>query len=182
MILIINGSFGVGKTTVGHLLRRQITGSCLYNPEWAGSILMRLPFEIKLKGSGTDDFQDIELWRKSVVYGTKLLRATACRIVIVPMAFSRIDYFDEIISQMRNFDDQVKVYCLRAGIETILKRLEQRGEKFESKTGEWIIQKAHKCINAHQDTRFGEPVDTEGRNAAEVANEICRRLENINKV
>ena len=74
MILLINGAFGIGKTTVSRLLKRQIDGSRLYDPEWAGSVLMRLPF-IKLEGAGTDDFQDINLWRKSVVRGTKLFRA-----------------------------------------------------------------------------------------------------------
>ena len=73
MILFVNGSFGVGKTTVGRILRRRIADSVLYNPEWSGSVLMRLPF--KFRGSGTDDFQDIDLWRKSVVKGIKIFRA-----------------------------------------------------------------------------------------------------------
>ena len=85
MILLINGSLGVGKTTVGRILRQRIAGSVLYNPEWAGSVLMRLP--IQFKGSGTDDFQDIDLWRKSVVSGIKIFRSIARDTVIVPMAF-----------------------------------------------------------------------------------------------
>jgi thymidylate kinase len=176
MIVVINGSFGVGKTTVGCLLRRKIIRSRLYNPELVGSILMRLPSEIQLKGSRTDDFQDIQLWRQSVIYGTRLFRAFARDTVIVPMAFSRRDYFDEIINGIREFDDQVKVYCLKAEMETILKRLEKRGEKIKSAEGSWIVRKAQECIEAQRDTHFGEPVITEEVSVEEVANEIFNRL------
>lgn len=180
MILIINGSFGVGKTTVARLLRRQITGSRLYDPEWAGSILMRLPSLIRPHGSGTDDFQDIDLWRRSVVHGTKIFRAFARGTVIVPMAFSRRDYFDEIVRGMREFDDELKVYCLKAGMLTILKRLEQRGAKIEGGESNWIIRKSQECIEVHQDANFGEAVNTEGVSAVEVAKDILRRLEYTN--
>jgi hypothetical protein len=177
MILIINGSFGVGKTTVGRLLRRQIDGSSLYDPEWAGSILMRLPSVIKLSGSGTDDFQDIDLWRKSVAHGTKLFRAFARnRIVIVPMAFSRRNYFDEIVRRMREFDNDIKVYCLTAGMPTILERLKKRGEKIEAEESSWVVRKARECVDAHRDPHFGEPVNTEDASAARVADDILKRL------
>ena len=58
MILIINGAFGVGKTTVAALLHRALPGSMIYDPERVGSVLMRLPSWIHLRGRGTDDFQD----------------------------------------------------------------------------------------------------------------------------
>jgi hypothetical protein len=52
MIVMLNGSFGIGKTTVAKLLRNSLPGSVMYDPEWAGSVLMRLPSLIKLEGSG----------------------------------------------------------------------------------------------------------------------------------
>src|SRR5215204_5929599 len=170
MILLINGSFGVGKTTVARLLRRRIAGSRLYDPEWAGSILMRLPPIIRLEGSGTDDFQDIALWQKSVVKGARLFHAFASETVIVPMAFSRREYFDEILRGMREIDELVKVFCLKAGIETILERLRKRGDKIDDES--WVVRKARECIEAHHDAHFGEPVNTENRNASEVAEDI----------
>jgi len=171
MILIINGAFGVGKTTVGRLLKERIAGSRLYNPEWAGSVLMRTPF-FRFKGAGTGDFQDIDLWRKSVISGTRIFRGMARGTVIVPMAFSRRDYFDEIVSGMRRFDGEVRVFCLRAGLPTIRTRLEKRGGEID-----WPVNKAQDCIEAHKDEHFGEPVDTEGASAGEVADDILRRLE-----
>lgn len=170
MILIINGAFGVGKTTVGRLLVRRIAGSRLYNPEWAGSVLMRIPL-LRFKGAGTGDFQDIDLWRKSVISGTRIFRGLARGTVIVPMAFCRREYFDEIVSGIREFDDEVRIFCLKAGMETIRKRLEQRGGEMD-----WPLRKAQECIEAHEDPHFGEPVDTENVSAVQVADEILGRL------
>jgi hypothetical protein len=39
MIALINGSFGVGKTTIAKLLRNSLPGSAIDDPEWAGSVL-----------------------------------------------------------------------------------------------------------------------------------------------
>ena len=175
MILLINGSFGIGKTTVGLILRRQIMGSILFNPEWVGSVLMHLP--IKFKGSGTDDFQDLDLWRKSVVRSVKIFRFFARETVIVPMAFSRKDYLDEIISGISKFDNQIRIFCLKAGLDVITKRLEKRGEKIEDENN-WSIRKAKICVEAHKNDYFGESIDTNKLSAVEVANEILKRLNN----
>jgi len=175
MILLINGPFGVGKTTVGRLIRRRIPGSRLYNPEWTGSLLMRLPF-IRLRGAGTDDFQDIDLWRRTVVHGTRVFRSIARDTVIVPMTFSRRDYYDEIVSGIREFDDDVRTFCLKAEMPTILERLKQRGEKIREEEDNWPARKLRECIEAHKDPHFGEPLNTENLTAAEVADQILQRL------
>lgn len=175
MILLINGSFGIGKTTVGRILRQRIAGSVLYNPEWTGSVLMRLP--IKFEGSGTDDFQDIDLWRKSAVGGIKIFRHFAHDTVIVPMAFCRKDYFDEVVGGIRKFDNEVRIFCLQASIETILRRLEKRGEKIEDGEANWSVSKIKKCIEAHKNIGFGEAINTDELNAGEVADAILKRLD-----
>lgn len=174
MILFINGSFGVGKTTVARILRRQIAGSVLFNPEWTGSVLMRLP--IKFKGSGTDDFQDIDLWRKSVVGAVKIFRRFVGETVIVPMAFCRKDYFDEVINGINEFESRLRVFCLKAKFETIIKRLEKRGEKIESGGENWTVRKAKRCIESHKNEHFGETVNADELDATEVAAEILKRL------
>ncbi len=175
MILLINGSFGVGKTTVGRILRQRIADSVLYNPEWAGSVLMRVP--VKFEGSGTDDFQDIGLWRKSVIGGIKIFRFIARDTVIVPMTFYRRDYLDEIIGGIRKFDSEVRIFCLQARFETILKRLEMRGEKIEDGKSNWSVCKTKECIEAHKDESFGEAINTNELTASEVANEILEKLD-----
>ena len=57
MIIWINGSFGVGKTSVAELLKNKIDHSIIYDPEGIGGFLSDLFNHEK------SDFQDYELWR-----------------------------------------------------------------------------------------------------------------------
>jgi hypothetical protein len=173
MIVLINGAFGVGKTTVAHLLRASLPGSVVYNPEWAGSVLMRLPRWVRLRGAGTDDFQDIDLWRRSVVAGVRILRAVRRGPVIVPMAFSRRDYFNEVVTGLASVDPAVRIYCLRAGLPTILARLAGRDGRGADA---WSVRKARDCVVAHEDAHFGEPIDAERDGARAVARNILGQL------
>jgi hypothetical protein len=176
MVVMINGSFGVGKTTVAKLLRGFLPGSVIYDPEWTGFALKRLPRWIKLPGAGSDDYQDLDLWRRSVVAGVRLFRLLASGPVIVPMAFSRHDYYDEVVGGIGAFDSELHVFCLRANLETIQKRLVLRGTAIEGTEAEWIVRRAMECVDAHRSPHFGEPIDTEDRGAFEIAEEILRRL------
>ena len=177
MIVVVNGSFGVGKTTTAKLLCKRLPGSVKYDPEWAGLVLMRLPKWIGLEGSGTGDFQNIGLWRKSAVAGVRLFRRFASGPVIVPMTFSRRDYFDEVVTGIGRIDPECRVFCLKASLPTVKKRLVGRGDKIEGTSAEWIARRMAECADAHRDPHFGEPVDTEHRSPREVAEEILERLQ-----
>ena len=176
MIILINGSFGIGKSTVARLLRRRVPRSLVYNPEWAGSILMRLPRRVKLRGAGTDDFQDIDLWRTSVITGVWLFHAVTPGAVIVPMAFSRREYFDEIVAGLKSLDPNVRVFCLRADLATILERLDARSRRGRARAVAWSVRKARACVASHEDEHFGEPVNTVKASASQVAKTILQRL------
>ena len=174
MIVLINGSFGVGKTTIARRLRKELRGSAIYDPEWAGIGLMRLKKWIKFRGSETDDFQDIDLWRKCAVWGVRLWRSVATGPVIVPMTFSRRDYFDEVTAGVRQAEASLRVFCLHASQAAIADRLAAR--RTNDADARWITRRNLECADAHRDPHFGEPVDTNDRAAAEVASEILRRL------
>lgn len=176
MIVVINGSFGVGKTTVAKLLREAFPGSAVYDPEWAGLALMRVPKWVGLKGAGTNDFQDIELWRRLTVAGVRLFSRLSSGGLIVPMTFSRRAYLDEVVAGIRRHDPETRIFCLRAGLPTVRKRLVGRGTKIEGPGSEWIARRIVECAEAHRDSHFGEPVDTEDRSAREVAEDILGRL------
>ncbi len=133
MIVMINGSFGAGKTTIAKLLRRYLPGSAIYDPEWIGFFLRRLPGWIKLNGSGSDDYQDIDFWRRSTVAGIKLFRLFARGPLIVPMAFSRRDYFDEIVRRIEALDSELRVFCLKASLATVKRRLIERGTEIKGR-------------------------------------------------
>jgi hypothetical protein len=176
MIVMINGSFGVGKTTVARLLRKALPGSAIYDPEWVGYILRRLPQWIALKGSGTDDYQDIDLWRRGAVMGTRIFRFFTSGIVIVPMTFSNRTYFDEITEGIQQFEPELRVFCLIASDAVIKKRLAGRGTAIEGTGAAWITRRVRECVAAHRDAHFGEFIDTEARLAHEVAADIIQRL------
>lgn len=174
MVVMINGSFGVGKTTVASLLRKSLPGSVIYDPEWAGFALRRLPAWIKLEGIGTDDYQNIRLWRKSAVAGTRLFHRFASGPVIVPMTFSDRTYFDEVVTGIRSFAPDLKVFCLRASLSTIRGRLLRRGTQPVETV--WIARRVIECAEAHRDLHFGEPIETDDRTPTQVAQEIIGRL------
>ena len=166
MVIILNGSFGVGKTTVARLLRASWPNSVIYDPEWLGLALMRLPRSIT--GWRTDDFQDIRLWRASVVKGVRLFRLLA-PTVIVPMTFSNHDYFAAIVAGIRRFEPELKPFCLQAGLPTIRERLATRGTDNEN---QWISRRIVECEAAFRSGYFGETVATEQLSAVQVADII----------
>lgn len=171
---------GVGKTTVARILCTRLSGSAIYNPEWIGSVLMRVPKWIKLKRTGENDFQHIELWRKSTITGIRLYHCVTSGAVIVPMTFSHRDYFDEIVMGIKSFDSELRVFCLKASLDTIKTRLTQRGTKIEGAGSEWIARRIIECSNAYLDAYFGEPVDTtEYHSAEDVAKDIANRLQYV---
>lgn len=176
MVVFINGSFGVGKTTVARLLRGRLAGSAVYDPELAGVAMMRLSSLLSFKRTAAEDFQDFRLWRRSAVAGVRLFRALSRGPVIVPMTFSRREYFDEVVAGVRRFDSEVRVFCLRAGLPTVRQRLAAREGESEGPGAEWLARRIAECDAAHRDPHFGEPVETEDRPAREVCADIFQRL------
>jgi broad-specificity NMP kinase len=176
MIVLINGSFGAGKTTIAKLLREKFPGSVIYDPEWAGVALMRAARWIRFQGSGTDDFQDINLWRRLTVRGSKLARWLFSGPVIVPMTFTRRAYLDEVMAGLNQVDPEVKLFCLRATLPTVKQRLAQRGTDNDERAANWVARRIIECVEAHQDLHFGEPIETDDRPAHLVAAEIEAKL------
>jgi hypothetical protein len=176
MIVLINGSFGVGKTTIAKLLRKRLAGSVIYDPEWAGVALMRSARWIPYQGSGTDDFQDIHLWRRLTIAGSKLSRRLFSGPVLVPMTFTERDYFDEVLSGLNQADPDVKVFCLRATLSTVRQRIAQRGTDNDARAASWVASRLVACAEAHRDPHFGEPIETDARSAITVAADIEAKL------
>ena len=175
MIILINGSFGIGKTTVAPLLRSAIEGSAICDPERIGIFLWQLPRWVPLEDRDTDDFQDMKAWRQWTVRrirSIRLFRPT----VIVPMAFSNPDYLGEVQSGLERFDRDIRPFCLVAPIEIIHERLVGRGVDPATPAGQWAFRRAAECCAAHADAAFGEPVPAASRSPAEIAADIVARL------
>lgn len=173
MVVFLNGAFGIGKTSVARRLRRQLPGSAIYDPELAGLVLRRLPSWIPLEGRGTDDFQDLAAWRRASVLGIRAVRALR-RTVIVPMAFSRLDYLHEVLQGVGRFDAEVRHFCLVAPLPVVLERIARRGGDL-AQLG-WQLRRAGECCAAHGSAGFAEHVSAEDGTPDQIAAEIAARI------
>ncbi|UQW96857.1 AAA family ATPase [Rummeliibacillus sp. G93] len=173
MIIMINGAFGVGKTTIANTLQNEIEHSMIYDPEEIGYMLRNvIPIDIKRTESITGDFQDLELWKELTVDVAKRLITKYKINLIVPMTIRKIEYFRFIYNGFKSIDDQTYHFCLSASKETIYERLRLRGEE----EGNWCFQQTDKCLEAYNQYDFGEYIDTEKASIIEIIQEIKEKL------
>ncbi len=165
MIIWINGSFGVGKTTVSEKLKDKIEGSVIYDPEDIGSFLSKtLPIK-------KNDFQDFELWRTLNFEILKYLDEKL-KVVIVPMTITNKRYYDEIVGRLKENGVEARHFILTASKESIINRLNIRGNSTE-----WAYRQVDRCIEAIEKNRFdGYKIDTDDKDPDEVCSIIIRSI------
>lgn len=164
MIIWLNGSFGVGKTTMAERLKRDRKDAVIYDPELIGCFLSRVLPEKK------DDFQDYRLWRSLNYIILKYLNQRHTRI-IVPMTIINPQYHGEIIGRLRSDGIEVHEIVLIASEETLEKRLDQRGNSTE-----WSYRQVAKCVSAFASDTEKQKIDTDGADIDEVASQILDLL------
>jgi predicted kinase len=166
--VVVNGAFGIGKTTVARELRARLPGSVIFDPEKIGFVLRRLP------GYRRSDYQHLRAWRVLTVLGARLAGWLA-PVVIVPMAFSEPDYLAEIRSGIARPQRPVLHFCLTAPLEVVRARLAARGEPAEDDRWSWVHRRAAECCREHAKPEFAIHVPTEGLSPGEVAAAIADR-------
>ena len=169
MFVLLNGSFGIGKSTVARDLREAIPDSATFDPEPVGLLLMALAF------GRVSDFQDLPRWRRLTVLGARTVaafRSTA----IIPMAFSEMAYLDEVRDGLSRTGRPVRHFCLTAPLEVVQQRLTSRGEKVADPRFAWVHRRAVECVQAHRSDGFAVHVPTELRSSSAIAAEIAAQL------
>lgn len=175
MIIMINGAFGVGKTSVAMGLIEHVNNSMIFDPEEVGYMLRNIINKrIRTKSEDTDDFQDLELWRKLTVNVAKGLISTYKMNLIIPMTIYRKEYFDYINRGFKEIDRDTYHFCLTASLDTIHKRLENRGDS----VGSWPYQQTIKAIQAFNEYDFNEYIDSENCTVSEIVSIITRIVNN----
>jgi predicted kinase len=174
MVVLLNGAFGVGKTTVARQLVRLLPGSVLFDPELIGFALKRLPAFVPLRGRGTSDYQDLALWRSLTVSVGRICQRVH-PTVIVPMAFSNRAYLTEIRDGLRGRNQRVLHFCLTAPLAVVEARLRGRGAE------QWCFRRAAECCAAHDDPFFAEQIPTEDRTPGEVTEAIADRVRSLSQ-
>ncbi len=166
MILLLNGAFGIGKTTVARALVARVPNSLLFNPEPVGVALQRAA---RLVGRSVDDFQDLSVWRKLTVAGLRLARLRSANI-IVPMGFSNTLYLEELRRAVGRFEPKCLHYCLVAPVDIVHARLHGRGADRDKDA--WQYRRASECCAVHGNKVFEKHVDASRRTPEEVAEYI----------
>jgi hypothetical protein len=173
VVILLNGAFGVGKTTVARELRDRLPGSLVFDPEKIGFILRRIPGWVPLAGRQRGDFQHLPLWRRLSIQGIRAARLLR-PVVIVPMAFSELAYLREVRQGVARFDRQVLHFCLVAPLPVVHQRLLGRGEDRERSS--WQFRRAAECCAVHANPAFAEQIATEAATAGQVAEQLGRSL------
>lgn len=177
MIIMINGAFGVGKTTVANELLKNINNSMLYDPEIVGFMLREIITEdIKHENEKTDNFQDLELWKVLVVNVAKLLKEKYKKNLIVPMTIYNKDYLQYILEGFKEIDEKTYHFCLTAKEETIYERLRLRGED----KGNWCFQQSKKCLEAYKDKSFEQFIETDDTSIDSIVQRILNEVSLLN--
>ena len=164
MIIWINGSFGVGKTTIAEALQTKIANAIVYDPEKIGAFLFDIMPEKK------DDFQDYELWR---ILNLKVLKnlSNYYNTIIVPMTITNESYYDEIIGSLRNNNIVVHDFILIATESKIVERLDKR-----KNSTKWAYEQVNKCVEVFNNNFKGYKINTNHCTIEEISFKILDML------
>jgi predicted kinase len=120
MIVWLNGTHGVGKTTTAALVQELIPDSRVFDAEKVGETLM----DVRPGLPETDNFQNWPPWRQLVV-------ETACRILdytggtlVMPMTVLVESYWREINQGLATYDIPVRHFVLHADRDTLRGRIQ----------------------------------------------------------
>ncbi|MEC1523912.1 AAA family ATPase [Neobacillus niacini] len=170
---MINGAYGVGKTSVAKELQKIINNSMIFDPEEVGYMLRNIISEdIAHPFERTDNFQDFELWKVLVVNVASLLKKTYNKNLIVPMTIFNKGYFEYIFTGFKEIDEKTYHFCLTANEETIHERLRKRGEM----EGNWCFKQTRKCMDGFKDIYFEQFIDTDDVNINDIVKKIDQKV------
>ncbi|GKU78416.1 AAA family ATPase [Paenibacillus sp. L3-i20] len=169
MIIWINGAFGSGKTQTAYELHRRLPQSFIYDPENIGYFIQKnIPKEIK-----KSDFQDYPIWREINYTVLSHIAHVYNGTIIVPMTIVDPIKFAEIVGKLENEGIEVKHFALCATKETLLKRLQSRGEGKKS----WAAEQIDRCIAGLSLEVFQHHIDTNSMTTQEVISYLASRAE-----
>lgn len=160
MFVLLNGSFGIGKSTVTALLAREVSAARIYDPENVGYVLRRLPPWLIGLRRQPDDYQDMVLWRTLIARGARRLHRRT-PVVLVPMAFANLDYLEAFADGLSQ-DGPVCRLCMVAPADVVDERLRGRAAAEGREVTEFEWRRSRDCLAAHGDPRFGLPIDAGG--------------------
>jgi hypothetical protein len=119
MIVWINGTHGVGKTTTAALLQRLLPDSRVLDAEKVGETLM----DITPGLPATDDFQHWPPWRPLVVETARRVLDYTGGTLVMPMTVLVERYWCEISAGLARHAIEVRHFVLHADQDTLYGRI-----------------------------------------------------------
>lgn len=120
MIVWLNGTHGVGKTTTSRLLQPLLPDARLLDPEKVGETLM----DIRPTLRETDDFQHWDPWRPLVVETARQVLQYAGGILVMPQTVLVERYWREIAAGLAGHGIPVLHFVLHTDQRTLRHRIE----------------------------------------------------------
>ena len=171
MIVWLNGTHGVGKTTTSRFVQQLIAGSRVFDAEKVGETLM----DITPGLPGTDNFQHWPPWRPLVVETARRVLDYTGGTLVMPMTVLAEQYWLEISAGLARHGIPVRHFVLHADQETLHARI--AGEHpvpspFRLRYLEPYAEAARTWLH-----RAAEVVDTTHLTPAQAAAQIARAVE-----
>jgi len=120
MIVWLNGTHGVGKTTTSRHVQRLLPDARVLDAEKIGEVLM----DITPGLPATDNFQHWAPWRPLVVETARRVLEYTGGILVMPMTVLVESYWREIRGGLEEHDIAVRHFVLHADQETLRHRIE----------------------------------------------------------
>ncbi|MEO7912287.1 MAG: AAA family ATPase [Roseiflexaceae bacterium] len=167
MIIMLNGSFGVGKTTTAIALVQRLPNAHLFDPEDVGLFARHLTSGLRHDAEETDDFQDIQIWPSLTVSTAHQLYHCYGRSLIIPMTLVKPTVLEPIRQGLSAIAPTFH-FCLSASLEIIQQRLHTRGDG----PGSWAWRKAAQYVPQLQAPSYARHLDTERHSVSEIVEQI----------
>lgn len=132
MIIWVNGTFGVGKTTTGRLLAQRDDRLRLFDPEWVGYLLAN-----NLADQDFTDFQQLPPWRRlTPLVADELVRFTGQHLVAVQTVLDET-YWQELKSGLAALGHEVRHVVLEADEAVLRQRI--AADEVEAGAAQWRL-------------------------------------------
>jgi hypothetical protein len=119
MIIWLNGTFGVGKTTTARELTALMPGSRIFDTEEVGLMLRHV-----LATEVVRDFQDWQPWRGLVVAAATQILDYVGGILVIPQSVLVRRYWQEIRTGLENAGVPLHHFVLHADHDELVRRIE----------------------------------------------------------
>lgn len=119
MIVWLNGTFGVGKTTTSELLAKTLPRARVFDSERVGELLVPI-----LEDVPCNDFQEWDPWRALVVETAARVLGYVGGTLVVPQSVLVQQYWDEISTGLAERGIPIAHFVLHADERTLVHRIE----------------------------------------------------------